>query len=856
MLRGWRRLRARLRYRHFDRDIRREIEVHRAMHEDALRRAGDDEDAARTGAARRLGNVTLAREAARGIWLSPWLESLWQDLAYAARSLRRQPGFTLPALAILFLAIGVNVGVFTFLAVFMRPWPVGDPSSIAELRPASMPGFSVAEYLHLRASARAVAQLTARDFQYAGIVVAPGAARDHGPIEFVSANYFSTMRLPISAGRDFRDDDDRAGAPPVAIISDGYWQRRFARDAAAIGRAITIDGQPFVIVGVAAAGFAGVSPGYRVELWVPLATRPAGRAHDARAKRPDDPRACCVQIAARLADDVRAEAAAAELDTLSRSFRAAAGVGGGGVTLRATGGLPGDLINVAALVAAILAAPLAVLALACANVGNLQLARNLRRRAEIAVRLSLGASRGRVVRQLLVEAGLIAAAAGGLGLLLAHLLPAALPVIIDLLDESDVFPFEQFVPDLRVVAFTAGVCAFSCLVFALAPALAITRRGAEAVAESRHGAGLGITRLRAMLMGGQVAVCMALLGVAGLLSRGIIEAARIDPGFSTTDVHVAQVTLPEGTTAARTRALVDGLADIAASTPVGTIGFAQFAPLSTQVHEARIVAPGASTSFAHANWTSTSYFGVLGVPLVAGRWADGEDEVVVNETFARTYWPDGSALGRTFRDRDRPYVVAGIVADTRQTRLDSVTPMYFASRRGSQTLVVRSSRTDLQARLTALARSVDADARVQVTPLTAIARRQLADAIELAAIAWLIGAIALLLAAIGIFGVFAFLVEERRREIGLRLALGARRGDILRALFAPVRRASIAGLVAGALLAAGAATLLRSQLYGVSPLDPLALGTVALVLVATAAMATFLPARRAAGIDPAITLKQ
>ena len=849
MLRLLRRLRARLRYRHFDDELRRELEVHRAMHEDALRRAGENAAAATTAAARRLGNVTLAREQARGVWLAPWLESVWLDLKYAVRSLRRQPSFTIPALGILFLAIGINVGVFTFLAVFMRPWPVGDPESIAEVRPRAMPGFSPAEYLHLRASAGTVSQLAASDMQYARIRLTPSDAGDHGPIEFVSANYFATMRLPVSAGRDFNAGDDRAGAAPVAIISDGYWHRRFTRDPDALGRAITIDGQPFTVVGVAAPGFGGVLPSYRVDVWVPLATVPIVRAHDPRT---------WVSIAARLSDDRSAAAVESELDTLSRAFRAAAGVDGGGAVVRETGGLPGDLASVATIVSAILAAPLAVLALACANVGNLQLARNLRRRAEIAMRLSLGASRGRLTRQLVTEALLLAGVAGAGGLLVAQLLPAALPVIIDMLDESDVFLFEQFVPDARVVVFTVGVCTAACLIFGLAPALTITRLGARAIADGRHGGGPGVARLRTILMGAQIAVCTALLGVAGLLSRGIIEAAHIDPGFDTAGLHIATVTLPREASdvRARSQALTLGLADVAADSPVGPIGFVQFTPLSRAVHEAEIAVAGAQTSFAEANWTSRSYFELLRIPLVAGRWFSASGEVLVNETFARVYWPTASAVGQTFFDRKTQYRVVGIVRDTFQTRLDRVTPMYFAPTRATQKLLVRSSAPDLPARLTALARTIDPEARVQVAPIDATIRQQLSDAIELAAMAWAIGALALALAAIGIFGVFAFVVEERRREIGIRLALGARRIEILRALFGAVRRASVGGLVGGALLAAGAATVLRSQLYGVSPLDPLALGGVALLLVTTAALATVVPARRASRIDPAITLRQ
>jgi HAMP domain-containing protein len=328
----------------------------------------------------------------------------------------------------------------------------------------------------------------------------------------------------------------------VAIISDGYWQRRFRRDPAAVGHPIDIDGQTFVIVGVAAPGFAGVLPAYRVDLWAPLSAWPMIRPTDPRSARPDDPARCCVSVAARLRDDVSAGEVEAELDTLSRAFRQSARVEGGGVVVRETGGLPGDPTRVMAIVSAILAAPLAVLALACANVGNLQLGRDLRRRAEIAMRLSLGASRARVTRQLVTEALLLAALAGGGGLLIAQLLPAALPIILDLLDESDVFPFEQFVPDARVVLFTIGVCASACLIFGLAPALTITRLGAQAVADGRHGGGPGVARLRTILMGAQIAVCTALLCIAGLLSRGIVEAARIDPGFDTTDVQVAPLT--------------------------------------------------------------------------------------------------------------------------------------------------------------------------------------------------------------------------------------------------------------------------------------------------------------------------
>ena len=856
-MRGLRRLRARIRYRHYDSDLAHELAEHRELKEAELRAAGISAAEARTAAARALGNITLERERARGIWLAPWLESVWQDIRYALRTLTRTPAFSLTALATLTLALSVNVSFFGLVnGLVLRPWPVPDPKSVVTVfsrsaTEASSATTSPVEYRFLR-DASATTELVAIRDGFIRLDMEPAATLN---AREVSGNYFSALRMPLELGRGFTIDEDQPGRPvAVAVIGHAVWRERFAAAADVPGRTIRLNGVPFTVIGVATSG-ATDSPFNAPDVWVPLATIPLlNPDHEFSAKFLFEPRYCCVLLAGRLKPGATHAQAEVELSTLDMQFRATTDPTRAGVIVTSTnaGSQPGA-DRIGRILALIGGGLVLLLTVACANLGNLQLARTMARRPELAIRQSLGAGRARIVRQLLTEATVLAAGASIASLAGAAVLPR---LALEWMDT----PAAGVSPDVRVLAVTLALALFAIVVSTLAAALRGTRRlviAAPALGASR-------LPLRSLFLGMQIALGAVLLVGAGLLTRSVVHAATLDLGYAIDDVERLFPRLPPGERspermAELSRVLWQSLVDSGAEAAQASLE-----PLTPSRMTSGVRLPDEPQTSSRQAFTldvSPGYFAVLRLPFRDGRAftdADGTEAVVINESLAGRLWPGQRAVGRTFVSGGALTVI-GVVADAYLTGLEAIEPMLFRpTRRVGQTtmpraVLLRHDAIAIERARAALAAAAPGST-ITVRPLTANLRSRLELPRLGASIASVIGLCAVGLSAIGVFGVFAYAVGERTREIGIRMALGARGSDVLRSLLGlgwPI----LAGLAAGLGCALIGAPVLRSYLYGISPHDPLAFGAAVTGLVASAAAASTIPARRAMRVDPARTLR-
>ena len=858
-----------LRRHRADAELAAEIETHRAMAQDALEARGSSaEDAARESR-RSMGNVTLAREEAREVWIARWIDSLARDLRYAVRSWRRQPGFTATAILTLGVATGVITSVFTaFNALYLRPWPVPQPDRVFALENARMgwPDFSLDEYRYLASNAKSFSGLVAVrcltgwtqgcELDLGGRAI--GAA-------FVSDNFFSALSVPFRSGRGFSFLDDDA----VAVISEQLASELFG-DAPAAGSAIDLDGKSFAVVGVVTGAFTGT----RIEqqhVWLPLAATTRLRPFDQRIRnaltRPLD---CCATIAGRLAAGVDPELARSEIENLSHQYRlafASAKASNGPVALVATSlfPFPGDERRLAPVFAALFLASLLLLLLAYANVANLLLARGEARRREFTVRLSLGAGRARLVRQLLTESLSLAIAAAAVGFAVAWAVPQVIAA-------RTVGATAALAPDTTVLTFTAGVALVTCLAFGLLPAWRTT---AHLVMSSSHRPAWPLRwSLRSLFLAAQVAVSVLLLAASSLMLRGLDRAIRIDPGFTVEGTSVLTFALPPATDPAEVRAFAhDLIAEAPAATASAAFAFTSGAPFSGEYLYSNIHLPGASADAGRTCLeVSPSYFSLLHIRVLAGRAPHAADaaaahRVVVNQAMAEEYWPGANPIGRTIMTGSIAREVVGVVgnanadADVLQHASTPVMYLPFGSIDDSgadarvPAILVRTADSAAADAFVALARRLSPRAVAHVVPLPSLFADRVRQASLAPALAGALGLLALLLTSVGIFSVCAYRVQQRRQELGIRLALGASRTDLIALVAMPSVTAIGVGLAVGLAGAAGASRVIRRFMYGLGPFDPIAYGAVALALFAAGCVASYGPVRRALRVDPATTLR-
>lgn len=875
MLASLHRFWRRLKYRHFDRDLREEMAAHRAMAADALRRGGLPNDDAEREAARSLGNATLAREQSRAVWVPLMLEQLWQDIRHAVRGLARQPGFTIASVVMLTAGIGLVAGFYVvFNGLFVRGWNlpefnrlfVVDASRWAP--PASgqiADGFSMAAYRHVVANSRAADHVLLA-YDNMRLRTSPGSGGDYTYGVVVSDNFVSAMRVPIRLGSD---PVMNAAGTPAVLISDRLWRRTFASDPGVVGTPIWLSGSAAIVAGVLAPGVDALGP-RTIDLIALFRDAPALNRRGTAAVVTDQNR-CCVYLAGRLREGWTMAQAEEELRLLTARYRQASGLPPLAVHFNDT--TARMLLNAPQGQTVVLTLSLAGLAcgmmwiLACANVGNLYLARSLRRRHEIAMRLALGASRGRVVRQLLVEGAALGVISGAGALTLS----VAVPRVLSLFDEG--IPTSMFPTDWRVATVAAAFALFTSLLVSLAPALQTTRG-------SWRSATLAATppanRLRGALLAAQIAVAVTLVVGAALLARAVTAAVNLDVDYAlrtTTAITFEPPVVPPGVVEAsdayrtvfmRHQAAVGAAIAALQSAADLSVALANTSPgrglnsFSTAINE-----PGSEVEF-RANLIpfSQAAYRVLEIPLVRGRLPVDDpaaSEVAVNERLALDLAPSGDPIGKTIDlhfDR-RSYTVVGVVRNTHLTDPQRVEPIVHTAAHaplGSAMLFARTT-PDLEPRVQNIVRAAAPEVRVVVAPLSVALTSTINVASTAAAVAGGAGLLAILLAMLGVFTVFAYIVEERRRDVAIRLALGASRGQVRRTMFRAARGAIVAGLCGGLLLSFVSGTLLRTFLFGVSPFDPISYGAVLALMAGAALIATAVPVRRALRIDPAVVLK-
>ena len=856
------RLTAVFRRKTLDRELAAEMESHLQLHIDDNLRAGMAPAEARRRAIIALGGIEQAKEQYRDRRSLPSLEAVLQDVQFAGRMLRKQPAFTLSALSMLTLGLALTAATYTvFNGVFVRGWTVPDSGRVfrveasRKVRPTAgtiFDGFSLGAFRHIGAHAR-TGEYVGYWFDNMRIradsIAVPTIARTI----VVSDNFIAALRVPLQQGAT---PSVASGAPPAILITDRIWRRVFGADPAIVGRSAWVQDVPVTIAGITAAGFDSLGES-AIEMIVPISTvRQVDSSPDTLEKF--DEGQCCVRVAGRLRDGRTQEEARAELEILTAQYRQS--VRQPELSVRLAGTTHGETLSdeegVVTVLALVSAGIMLVFLLTCTNVGNLFLARSLSRRSEIAVRLSLGATRTRIVQQLVVE-GLVLASIAGIAAFLATL---AVPTLFRLVDEEEAI-VAMFRTDWRVAAFTSVLVILTCLIVSLAPALHTSRI-------AWRGAGPGVPqaarRLRRSILAAQIAVATVLVLSATLLTRGIERALATPVDFALHTTTAAIIQLPPGRPwdAAAARQLQAALAQEARASevPIGLSGLDPRGSSGLSVFYTSMREPRAEAVFgAHIVPVAEAAPHILGLRLASGRWPSADpaaQEAVVNRTLAENIW-GGDALGKAVAigfTNNKVFTVVGIAADAHLTAFDRVEPVVHIAPITLPVLVARTAR-NVNAQLTQLVASVDPELIVTVVPLSQPFEQTLRQARVGATVAAALGAIAIALAIVGIFSVFAYLVEERRQEIGVRLALGASRRHVGLAIFEETRVAVGGGLLVGLGLAVAAGLALRGFLFGLSPVDPISYAIVALILAASAAVATVIPVGRAVRIAPVTALR-
>ncbi|HJU82864.1 MAG TPA: ABC transporter permease [Holophagaceae bacterium] len=805
------------------------------------------------------------------------MRGLLLDLKLALRAIAKDRGTSLLAVASLALGLGLNAAVFALInAAMLRPLPVPAPERLVRITPSTLGGSFAATTLdEMAAGAPGIFQSLAGQTQ-ARLSYTEGGVSTQILASVVGGGYFPALGLLPAQGR-LLDRSDDAGPHAVAVISHRFWVNRLGGDPGAVGRVLTLNGKPFTVVGIASEGFYGDMQGMMPELWVPLsmtAVASPGLPADALTSR----RSQWLQAIARLRPGVTRAQAEQALRAMTPQLYDEARLSRFPVTMTVHPLKPIPVQAERTLGLAFLGfqgVVLLVLLIACANVTGLLLARAAARRQEVAVRQALGASRFELMRPFVLESVLLALAGAAAGLPLAA---AALRIGPSLLPAGPVAYAFDLPLDVRVVAFTAGLALAMGLLFGLAPALQAARMDINAVLkEEGQGLSVRIGLARRLFVMAQVALSLVLLAGSGLFLRSLAKARDISPGFETRQGLLFQLS-PEtlGYQGERTQAFYRLLQQRLAALPgVRSTALGWMMPLSgnnsftTFRLEGQVVSEREREPMARFNRVSPRYFETLRIPVLEGREfqnADApraQDLVVVSRAFATRYWPGRSAIGQRLVLDDRMAEVVGMVADVKNDSLsEEPDPEFFRplgpEELGSATVIVATG-GDPSALLPEARRAVrELDPYLPVIGLTTLSGHLEAALFQSRLLAYalgLAGALALLLATTGVYGVMAHNVEQRRKEIGIRMALGARIQDVVELVVRQGMRTVSAGLALGLLLAWAATRVIQSLLFGVDAADPLTFAGITGLLLASAVLACLVPALRAARMDPIRALR-
>jgi putative ABC transport system permease protein len=828
------------------------------------------------------------------------MDSLWQDIRYAFRTLAKTPAFTLVVVLTLAFGIGANAAIFSLMdQVLLRLLPVKDPKSLVMLEgPGAFRGrvfnsgtFSYPMFKDFR-DRNDVFDGVVASFPASVTVTIDGQQAERADSALVSGNFFQVLGVQAPIGRVFTPDDERRpGGHPIVMLSHDYWRRRFAGNPAALNQTIRVNGHPMTIVGIAPRGFYGIQVGAAPDIFVPVLMKaemtPTWNDLDTRRSK-------WLTVAARLKPSMSVERAEAAMNVLYRQLneQEVAEIPDASPTFReryitkhlflrpGQKGRSDFRTQFSAPLLVLMGMVGLVLLIACANVANLLLARAAARQKEVAIRLALGAGRLRIVRQRLVESLLLACGGGALGLVIAawtsQLLIASLPA------EGSARTLSSN-PDLRVLLFTLGTSLATAIVFGLAPAMQSARPSLAPVLKDEIGSVAGgprHARMRKGLVVAQVALSVLLLAGAGLFARSLYNLKSLNPGFATDRLLTFSLDPAlSGYVQARSVSLFQQLQrEIAALPSVQSVSMAEIGALTEDSWAMTVKVEGYRAKEGedlnpNVNAVGPGYFSTMGIPLVAGREFTDRDVLgapkvcIINETMAKYFFGAENPLGRHVgagRAATPDMEIVGIVKDAKSVTLREAIPRFV--------YMPYMQDPDLSA-ITFYARA-RGDARALATVVRGVAQRvdpnlpvfamktmeaQLDESLfvdrMIAILSMAFGALATLLAAVGLYGVMSYTVARRTREIGIRIALGAERGSVLWLVLREVASMAVTGVAIGLPLAIALSRLVRAQLFGLDPSDPATFALAAVTLATVALLAGYIPARRATRVNPMLALR-
>jgi putative ABC transport system permease protein len=841
---------------------------------------GMSPEEARYAAMRKFGNVMQVKEEARDVWSLLWLEQLLEDMRFGLRLLRKNPGFTLVAILTLALGIGANAAVFSVVyAVLLRPLPYKDPASLLVLHETTPKvgdvSVSFPNFIDWRAASRTFRQMAAVqavDFNLAGVTQPENISGDA-----VSPNFLSMMGVRPFLGRDFDASEEKPGTAPVLLLSYSLWQSHLGGDPNAVGKTLTLDGRSFTIVGV-------LPPNYRsldtTDVMLPIgvwATDNSGAIKE-RGERGD------MVVIGRLAAGAGFGQARAEMEGIAARLAIEYPGSNDQFSVKLQPIRQAFVGDMKTAILVLFGAVLFVLLIACANVANLFLVRGASRTKEIALRIAFGASRGRIIRQMLTESLILACFGGvvGVGLALGGIRGMARLIPGDMLSGATV--------NLNgaVLLFVAGVVALAAFIFGLAPALHSTKPDVQSELKEggrSSGGGVAQNRLRGALAVAEISLALVLLIGAGLMMKSLYRLLEVDPGFRPERVLTmgmdlrAQQYSEDPAVLNFWQQLIDRVSALPGvqSAAVGTV-----IPLTDSHSRSDVTIEGMALptpgNFPHpdVHIVSPGYITALGIPLLRGRtFTDQDNEKaplagMINAMVARRFFPNEDPIGKRFMfghpsaaNPPKWYTVVGVVSDTRlyglanPARLEVYVP-FRQNPRNSMALVVKSGAdpASLTSAIRDAVQSIDKDQPVfAVSTMQELVSNSVATRRMTLVLLGLFSGLALVLGAIGIYGVISYSVAQRTHEIGIRMALGAPRADVFRLVVGEGLKLAGAGITIGIAAAFGLARLLSSLLYGISATDFETFLGVAVLLALVALVACYVPARRAMRVDPTVALR-
>ncbi|HXJ91377.1 MAG TPA: ABC transporter permease [Terriglobia bacterium] len=907
----WRRVKFLFQRGQFQRDLDEEMRHHLELGARTHAEAGESPEESRFAAQRELGNALRLREESRDMWGWTLLETLLQDLRYGLRQLGRAPGLTAVVVLSLALGIGANTAIFSVInAAMLRMLPVQNPERLVQIgfqgrhsdNGESFAGqsFSYPLYKELREQNQVFTGISAFNYwdSFNAYPVGSGTGGSGEPVkgQLVSANFFSVLGVNAVVGRTFAPDEDKgAGAHPVAVISYALWSRLFARDPAAIGKKLAIEGLPFTIIGVAPAHFSGVNPGRNCDVWAPVSMQPlvAPSEYDLLTSKDTN----WLTLMARLKPGVSSEQARAgldvpyqrllhELDTSGWSQQQRNNFFSRRVVLlpaaQGTNYLREEFARPLFLLMGMVAL---VLLIACANVANLLLARASVREREIAIRLALGAGRHRLIRQLLTESVMLALMGGALGVLFAYW---GSPVLVALMAQGHSQVTLDVHPDLPVLGFTLLIAVVTGLAFGLAPALRATRTretlsvqaGSRHLTVSRAGRNLG-----RVLVVSQVALSLVMIVGAGLLVRTFRNLETLDPGFSRDRILLFGLDPTKaGYKDERAAQLRKQIQERIEQVPgVRSASFSFLTPISgggwdnnAEYVEGYTPRPGENTDV-YINAVGTRFFQTLGIPLILGRDFGEQDQagstlyMVINQTMARRFFAGRNPIDKHVQlgpwSGRQGCEIIGVVGDSKYLSLRERVPLttyinvaQLPPAMGPRGVTFEVSSAVPPMSLVPQVRNLlqSIDSRLSASDVNTLAEQVDSSLYQeklVSALSTFFGVLALALACIGLYGVMAYAVARRTNEIGVRMALGAQRSRILQMVLREALLLAVIGVVIGLPAAWAATRSISSMLYGLNPADPVTILVATFLMAAVAGLAGYVPARRAARVDPMVALR-